>query len=101
MRILAFITYSADIRHILEQVGGAQTPRITPAHGPPLWDGLMRKVLRDWSQCQTETKQHKPRRTSRSISASAGKGKKETGMAARRAATETAQNESSRPQSGN
>ena len=40
MRIIAFITHSADIRHILEHIG-AQTkpPRITPARGPPLWDG--------------------------------------------------------------
>ena len=39
MRIIAFITHSADIRHILEHIG-AQTkpPRITPARGPPLWD---------------------------------------------------------------
>ncbi len=41
MRIIAFITYSADIRKILEHIG-AQTepPRITPARGPPLWDGV-------------------------------------------------------------
>ena len=40
MRIIAFITHSADIRHILEHIG-AQTkpPRITPARGPPLWEG--------------------------------------------------------------
>ena len=40
MRIIAFITHSADIGHILEHIG-AQTkpPRITPARGPPLWDG--------------------------------------------------------------
>ena len=39
MRIIAFITHSADIGHILEHIG-AQTkpPRITPARGPPLWD---------------------------------------------------------------
>ena len=58
---------------------GAQTPRITPASGTPLWDGLMRKVLRDGSQRQTETKQHKPPLTSRPISASAAKGKKRDG----------------------
>ena len=36
MRIIAFITHSADIGHILEHIG-AQTkpPRITPASGPP------------------------------------------------------------------
>lgn len=40
MRIIAFITCSADIRQILEHIGvDAEPPRITPARGPPLWDG--------------------------------------------------------------
>ena len=40
MRIIAFITYSVDIRQILEHIGvDAEPPRITPARGPPLWDG--------------------------------------------------------------
>jgi len=40
MRIIAFITHSADIRHILEHIGAeTEPPRITPARGPPLWDG--------------------------------------------------------------
>jgi len=40
MRIIAFITHSADIRQILEHIGvDAEPPRITPARGPPLWDG--------------------------------------------------------------
>ena len=40
MRIIAFITYSADIRQILNQIGlETEPPRITPARGPPLWDG--------------------------------------------------------------
>jgi len=40
MRIIAFITYSADIRQILDHIGvDAAPPRITPARGPPLWDG--------------------------------------------------------------
>lgn len=39
MRIIAFITRSADIRHILEHIGvESQAPRIIPARGPPLWD---------------------------------------------------------------
>ena len=38
MRIIAFITYSADIRHILEYIRvETEPPRITPARGPPLW----------------------------------------------------------------
>ncbi len=40
MRIIAFITHSADIRHILEHIGAeTEPPRITPARGPPLWGG--------------------------------------------------------------
>lgn len=39
MRIIAFITYSADIRQILNHIGvDAEPPRITPPRGPPLWD---------------------------------------------------------------
>jgi hypothetical protein len=39
MRIIAFITYSADIRQILDQIGVDVKPqRITPARGLPLWD---------------------------------------------------------------
>lgn len=37
MRILAFITHSADIRHILDHIGvDLEPPHITPASGPPL-----------------------------------------------------------------
>jgi hypothetical protein len=40
MRIIAFITFSADIHKILDHIGvEAQAPRITPARGPPLWEG--------------------------------------------------------------
>lgn len=39
MRIIAFITHSADFRQILDHIGvDAEPPRITPARGPPLWD---------------------------------------------------------------
>jgi len=39
MRIIAFITFSADIHKILEHIGvDTQAPRIAPARGPPLWD---------------------------------------------------------------
>ncbi len=39
MRIIAFITYGADIAKILAHIGvDAEAPRITPARGPPLWD---------------------------------------------------------------
>jgi hypothetical protein len=36
MRIIAFITHSADIRHILDHIGAdSEPPRISPARGPP------------------------------------------------------------------
>ena len=39
MRIIAFITHSADIRQILDHIGvDSEPPRISPARGPPLWD---------------------------------------------------------------
>ena len=39
MRIIAFITHSAEIRHILNHIGvDSQPPHITPARGPPLWE---------------------------------------------------------------
>ncbi|HNV60297.1 MAG TPA: transposase [Rhodoferax sp.] len=39
MRIIAFITHSADIRHILNHIGvESEPPHIAPARGPPLWD---------------------------------------------------------------
>ncbi len=45
MRIIAFITHSADIRHILEHIGVETEPsRITPARGPPLWDGCEAQI---------------------------------------------------------
>jgi len=41
MRTIAFITFSADTRQILEHIGvQPEPPRITPARGPPLWDGV-------------------------------------------------------------
>ena len=39
MRIIAFITHSADIRQILEHIGvESEPPHIAPARGPPLWE---------------------------------------------------------------
>ena len=39
MRIIAFITFSADIHKILEHIGvEPEAPSIAPARGPPLWD---------------------------------------------------------------
>ena len=40
MRIIAFITHSADIRQILDHIGvESEPPHISPARGPPLWEG--------------------------------------------------------------
>lgn len=39
MRLIAFITHSADIRHILNHIGvDSEPPHIAPARGPPLWE---------------------------------------------------------------
>jgi hypothetical protein len=40
MRIIAFITHSADIHRILVSLGvESEPPCIAPARGPPLWEG--------------------------------------------------------------
>ncbi len=45
MRIIAFITHSADIRQILEHIGvESEPPHITPARGSPLWDACDAQV---------------------------------------------------------
>ena len=39
MRIIAFITHSADIRQMPDHIGvESEPPRISPARGPPLWE---------------------------------------------------------------
>jgi len=44
MRIIAFITFSADIHKILEHIGvEPEAPRIASARGPPLWDAVVRR----------------------------------------------------------
>ena len=55
MRIIAFITQSADIRHILEHIGVAsEPPQISPTRGPPLCDSCDRlasecgQIVSDW-----------------------------------------------------
>jgi hypothetical protein len=40
MRIIAFVTDGDSVRHILEHLGeSADPPRISPARGPPAWEG--------------------------------------------------------------
>ena len=55
MRLIAFITHSADIRQILDHISvDSQPPHISPARGLPLWedgdaqvdDGL--QIEADW-----------------------------------------------------
>ncbi len=60
MRVIAFITDSADIRQILEHIGAeTEPPRITPARGPPLWDDCDRRAgegfepAPEWDEDQT------------------------------------------------
>ena len=55
MRIIAFITHSADIRQMLDHIGvQAEPPCISPARGPPLWEdcdeqvGKGARVELDW-----------------------------------------------------
>ncbi len=54
MRIIAFITYSAEIRQILDHIGvDSEPPRLSPARGPPMWDadaqrGEEGQALPDW-----------------------------------------------------
>lgn len=39
MHIIAFITYSVEIRQILDHIGvESEPPRLSPVRGPPLWD---------------------------------------------------------------
>ena len=39
MHIIAFITEGSSVRKILDHLGElAQSPRIAPARGPPLWE---------------------------------------------------------------
>ena len=39
VRIITFITHSADIGQILDHIGvEPEPPRISPARGPPLWE---------------------------------------------------------------
>ena len=56
MRIIAFITHSADIRQMLDHIGvQSEPPNIAPARGPPLWEdcdaqmGEGAQVEPDWA----------------------------------------------------
>ena len=56
MRIIAFITHSAEIRQILDHIGvQSEPPNIAPARGPPMWEdcdaqmGEGAQVEPDWA----------------------------------------------------
>ena len=74
MRIIAFITFSADIRKILEHLGvDPEAPRITPARGPPLWDELVRRRrARVWRLSRIAIWQTNHRQTTPTINALLG-----------------------------
>lgn len=70
MRIIAFITYSAGMHHILELAEAQAEPLcVTPARGPPLWDGADAQIGEVWSRRQIGMEWHSRRRTLRPISA--------------------------------
>jgi hypothetical protein len=103
MRVIAFITYSADIRHILAHIG-AQTekPRIAPARGPPLWDESHAGAVKVWSPCRIGARVAKRHQPLRPVSASVGEGENsELTAAGRQAAPGTAHAWESRQISGN
>ena len=61
MRVIAFITYSADIRHILEHIGvEPEPPCITPACGPPLWAEAHAGSVKVWRLKLWKLKVRKP-----------------------------------------
>ena len=52
IRIIAFITSSADIHGILNHVGVApEAPRIKPGRGLPLWDACGAQELQELGDC--------------------------------------------------
>ena len=55
MRIIAFITHSADIRQILNHIGAdSEPPHISLARGPPLWDDEGDAQMGDGVQTQPD-----------------------------------------------
>jgi hypothetical protein len=53
MRLMAFITYRANIMQTIDHIGvEAESPHIAPARGPPLWDDVGDAQMND--ELQTE-----------------------------------------------
>ena len=73
MRIIAFITHSAEIRQILDHIRvDCEPPRLSPARGPPLWEGSDTQRGEQGQALQTGICKHRAHQTMRSISASVG-----------------------------
>jgi hypothetical protein len=73
MRLIAFITHSADIRQILNHIGvESEPPHISPARGPPLWDDCDAQVDDGGKASRTGIWQHNRHPTSRSTDKSIG-----------------------------
>ena len=73
MRIIAFITHSADIRQILEHIGVEPEPaHISPARGRRCGRIVTRRWVRAPKSSQIGTWRHNRRPSSMSISASIG-----------------------------
>ena len=73
MRIIAFITHSADIRQILEHIGvESKPPHISPARGRPLWEDCDAQVGEGTKSSRIGIWGRNRHRTLRSISASIG-----------------------------
>ncbi len=73
MRIIAFITHSADIRQILDHIGvESEPPHITPARGPPLWKAATRRWMMVCKPSRIGIWRHNLHPTTRWISASIG-----------------------------
>ena len=73
MRLIAFITHSADIRQILDHIGvDSQPPHIAPARGPPLWGTVMRRWMTGCKSRRIGIWRRNPHPTLMSISASIG-----------------------------
>jgi hypothetical protein len=55
MRIIAFITHSANFRHLLDRIGvQSEPPHISPARGPPLWDSGGDAQMGDGAQIEPD-----------------------------------------------
>lgn len=49
MRIVAFITEAAPVARILNHISEpAEPPRVSPARGPPAWDGPPIEAVPGW-----------------------------------------------------